>query len=327
MKTKQTNIEWADYTFNPWRGCTKVSAGCANCYAETLSRRNPAVLGGWGPGAPRVFASEAMWRSPIKWQKDAAKAAYDWDYERRVCEANGIPYTQPKPHRPRVFCASLADWLDDEVPLEWLTGLMRLVTLTPDLDWLLLTKRPQSWKARMEGIVANSVWNDDALAWLQGHPPHNVWVGTSIEDQQAADLRVPQLLQIPAKVRFLSCEPLLGHVQVIDMETGWPFFDLGCNRLLHWVIAGGESGGNARPMHPAWVRSLRDQCAAAGVPFLFKQWGEFIPPGQPLTEGMPLAEDKLLRGHRFPDGTLMLRAGKKYTGRTLDGQIHHAFPA
>jgi hypothetical protein len=349
MKHTQTNIEWADFTFNPWRGCTKVSAGCANCYAETLSKHNPAVLGEWGPGKPRVLASDAMWKSPVKWNADAEKALNHWDYERKVCEANKIPYTQPKPERPRVFCASLGDWLDHEVPAEWLARLLDLIQKTPFLDWLLLTKRPHLWPVRMGDVIERaevlSTHRDTLPSTLAGAvvaedwlhrtvSPPNVWLGTSVEDQAAADLRIPQLLKIPAKVRFLSCEPLLGrvhlhsnHVKVETWQVGESFDGPRPLQGIHWVIAGGESGGDARPMHPGWVRDLRAQCYAAGLPFLFKQWGEHVPQGQPLAEAMPIDPNKKLKGHRFPDGTLVLRVGKKYAGRTLDGQIHHAFPS
>lgn len=329
MKHEQTNIEWATYTFNPWRGCTKVSDGCENCYAETLSKRNPATLGEWGPGKPRVLAAEAMWRSPIKWNAAARDASREWHFEKQHSLERGSVYQVPRPERPRVFCASLGDWLDDEVPIEWLWLLMDLIRDTPHLDWLLLTKRPENWAKRLGAGPVNTM----VRQWLEGSPPANVWLGTSVEDQTTADIRIPQLLRIPAKVRFLSCEPLLGpvnfhsnHIKVATWNVGESFDGPRPLAGIHWVIAGGESGGSARPMHPAWVRSLRDQCRAANVPFLFKQWGEFIPAGHPLTEGMPIADTKLLKGHRFHDDTLSLRVGKKYAGRTLDGQIHHAFP-
>jgi protein gp37 len=327
---QNSSIEWTDHTFNPWHGCTKVSAGCANCYAERQARRFPDRLGQWGKGAPRVPASEAQWKEPLKWERQASKALNHWDYQRKVCETKKIPYTATKPQRPRVFCASFADWLDDEGPVEWLARLLKLIAVTPHLDWLLLTKRLENFHPRLmaaysaPGMGSGKPEMDWVYHWAQGtHTPPNVWLGTSVEDQAAADLRIPQLHNIPARVRFLSCEPLLGP---IDFEcfpiptSAWPSTGIG------WVIAGGESGANARPMHPAWVRSLRDQCHNAGVPFLFKQWGEFVTAGS--TAAIPaLDPNKKLKGHRFPDGTLVLRVGKKNAGRTLDGQIHHAFPA
>lgn len=333
MKTDQTNIEWADYTFNPWRGCTKVSTGCANCYAETLSKRNPKVLGEWGAGKPRVRASEAMWRSPLKWNEDAGKAQ-QW-------AAN---------ERPRVFCASLADWLDDEVPIEWLTNLLETIHSTPNLDWLLLTKRPQNWQSRLEAAHrfawdhGDSERHDEVMnwlgAWAHAHvPPDNIWIGTSVENQSAADERIPLLLTIPAKVRFLSCEPLLGsvdlhspHIKVETWRVGESFDGPAPLSGIHWVIAGGESGPKARPMHPDWARSLRDQCKAAGVPFLFKQWGEWGDTAPPAPARCTTEQREIL-----PDGTRLgcrtrldcptvWRVGKKAAGRVLDGRTHDDFP-
>jgi protein gp37 len=318
---ENSKIEWTDHTFNPWRGCTKVSPGCANCYAETLSHRNPAVLGEWGKGKPRVPASEAMWRQPLKWDK--AQAAHQ-------------SFMEGTAARPRAFCASLADWLDDEAPIEWLARLLSLIRNTPNLDWLLLTKRPQNWSEQMASVIRASADNAHHAKWphagamlaedwwVKGNPPPNVWIGTSVEDQTRADERIPQLLQIPAKVRFLSCEPLLGPVELLDTETGWPFFDLSGHRSLHWIIAGGESGTHARPMHPAWARSLRDQCQGTGVPFLFKQWGEWLP-GCQYQEG-DLERFKEKAQHSFDLDTHSRWVGKKAAGRQLDGRTHDQFP-
>lgn len=318
---KDSKIEWTTHTFNPWKGCTKISAGCANCYAERQSHRNPAVLGNWGKGAPRVPASEAKWNEVLQWHRKAEKAWKSWDYERRVCDANGIEHTQPEPERERVFCASMADWLDEEVPIEWLARLLDLINTTPFLDWLLLTKRPQNFFPRVSEATG---WGTDNIVC-----PPNVWVGTSVENQEAADARIPQLLKIPARVRFLSCEPLLDRVSIVCVQhEGRALYPL---PQIHWVIAGGESGPKARPMHSDWSRSLREQCRLAKVPFLFKQWGEWMPQEHAdaspdvqaahdarRTEGWP--------GHKWPDATLSLRVGKKLAGRNLDGVIHHAFP-
>lgn len=299
---KNSHISWTDHTFNPWEGCTKVSPGCANCYAEN---RNARFGGGtapnWGKGAPRRRTSAANWNQPLKWNKGE---------ERMVSHDEFVAN-----RRPRVFCASLADWLDDEVPVEWLADLLDLIRLTPHLDWLLLTKRPQNWRKRIEQVVAlgcpaggEPSWWYLAQCWSCGTPPANVWVGTSVEDQVRADERIPLLLDIPARVRFLSMEPLLGAVE-IDKNywlTGQArredktLTPPGSGPRIHWVIVGGESGPHARPMHPDWARSLRDQCKAAGVAFHFKQWGE--------------------HDHRT------IRMGKKVAGRLLDGVEHNEFP-
>jgi len=298
---ENSNIEWCDHTFNPWIGCAKVSPGCAHCYAETLdARRFSKTLGGasklapvshWGKGAPRHRTSVENWKGPRKW--DAAQGRHQ-DF------MNGSAV------RPRVFCASLGDWLDDEVPIEWLADLLGLIWTTPHLDWLLLTKRPQNWAARLGQIHGHM--NLDgvmlALSWLvQGIAPANVWIGTTVEDQVRADERIPALLQIPARVRFLSCEPLLGAVSLyLWFPDGscekpaylQPFTGIKKNpdyeNGISWVICGGESGAGARVMEADWARSLRDQCAAAGVPFFFKQWGS------------------------------------QASGRLLDGVLHDAFP-
>jgi protein gp37 len=264
-------IEWTHHTFNPWRGCTRVSAGCKNCYAETMSKRNPGVLGVWGPRGTRVVAAESYWRQPVTWDREAAQAG-----ERR-----------------RVFCASLADVFEDDatMPLAsrevvWAARerLWALIAQTPNLDWLLLTKRPENILSMIP------------VPWRFHHgAPHNVWYGTSVEDQATAEYRIPYLLQVPARVRFLSCEPLLGPVDLgrwlpdLDRPIDWVpdgdappgiYDPLTRERYpdpadieLHWVIAGGESGHGARPMHSDWARSLRDQCTAAGVSFFMKQMG------------------------------------------------------
>lgn len=245
-------IEWCHHTFNPWRGCTKVSDGCKNCYAETMSRRNTKTLGMWGPSGTRVVASESQWRLPLKWDK-AAKAAGE---------------------RHRVFCASLADVLEDwQGPMLNAKGevlhrdegkldgnrpigmfdmrrqLFETINATPHLDWLLLTKRPENARRMLPD------------RWLDIRWPHNVWMGTSVENQSASDERIPHLLQIPAKVRFLSMEPLLGPVTVAAIGG------------INWVIVGGESGQHARPMSLEWASSIREHCRAASVPFFFKQLG------------------------------------------------------
>ena len=343
MKTEQTNIEWAHYTFNPWRGCTKVSEGCAHCYAEVLSRRNPATLGEWGPGQPRVLAADAMWRSPLRWN-----ATQHWR-----CPACGTVTAKNSPTgwqcdctsgstvceliRPRVFCASFADVFDPEVPTEGRQRLLSLIDATPNLDWLLLTKRPEQIEPLMQAAMHG---NFEPSKTFAEHMPH-VWLGTSVENQRRAAERVSILCDIPAAVHFLSCEPLLGPVNLraIDDDDGnsfdaltgaWSIEGRGWTepdprRAIGWVIVGGESGGSARPMHPRWAQSLLFQCRSADVPFFFKQWGEFSPPDNP---GLAtLDPKKKLRGHRFPDGQLVLRAGKKVAGRELDGREWNQFPA
>lgn len=231
---KDSKIEWTHHTFNPWIGCEHVSPGCQNCYAEALSKRMGWAK--WGPGGDRRRTSAEYWKQPLKWSQEAEVAG-----ERR-----------------RVFCASLADWLDSRVESTWLSDLLNLISLTPGLDWLLLTKRPRSWAARLDGAKERSRL---AASWLGGLAPSNVWMGVSAESQDMWDERVRELLNnIPARVRFVSAEPLLGPVAMGGLKPDW-------------VIAGGESGRRARPVAKAWVRALREECQERGVAFFFKQWG------------------------------------------------------
>lgn len=269
-----SHIQWCDATFNPWEGCTKVSEGCKFCYAETRDKR---FTGGihWGKGAPRRRTSAGNWKEPIRWD-EAAK----WDDASR--DLAGM-----NEHRPRVFCASLADWLDNEVPIEWLAELLALVLKCDNLDWLLLTKRPELWATRIE---AAQNWHFDrgdrnVAGWLSDWRRHgivrtNIWLGTSVEDQKWADIRCPLLLQIPAKVRFLSMEPLLGPVELPPQwlapahEGHEPFG-------INWVIIGGESGSHRKFSVDA-CRAIMGQCRAAGVPVFVKQLGR-----QPFTMTEP----------------------------------------
>ena len=296
-KQKSTGITWCDFTFNPIRGCTKVSEGCKNCYADELSKRNPATLGIWGPNGTRVLASDAMWREPLKWDREAEKS--------------GI--------RPRVFCASLADvfedwhgpivnskgqqlWIDhvsNEIAAigefkkldpanakpRYLTmddvrrRLFELIDQTPNLDYLLLTKRPENirkmWSPKRhyaDQYPDDSYPNADAVTTKAGPAFHrnNVWIGTTCENQEQANKRIPELLKCRdlSPVLFLSCEPLLGPVDFRKVP--------GMNRtdrsgVVDWVIVGSESGPKRRPMQIEWAESLRQQCNNAGVAFFAKQ--------------------------------------------------------
>jgi protein gp37 len=229
---ENSKIEWTDHTFNPWIGCQKVSPGCDHCYAETLSNRYGWVQ--WGPHGERKRTSEANWRKPLQWAKAARGSG----------------------RRPRVFCASLADWLDNQVPMDWRFDLWRLINKTPELDWLLLTKRPENY-------TKLAPWDDDK-------PPANVWLGTTIEDRERGLRRAWQLAQIPAAVRFWSCEPLLEDLGDL---TRMCLFDTSPDGrpAVSWVICGGESGHGARMMQPAWAESIKSQCETAGVSFFMKQ--------------------------------------------------------
>jgi protein gp37 len=270
---KNSRIEWTDHTFNPWWGCTKVSEACKNCYAEAWSRRVGQQV--WGPKAERRFFGEPHWREPLKWNADAA--------------------SQKK--RLRVFCASMADVFEDRRSLDpWRSKLWGLIESTPHLDWLLLTKRP-------EWVETFTPWGGD---W-----PRNVWLGTTVEDQESAEIRLPYLANIPAAVRFISAEPLRGEVQILP----W------LRSSVDWVITGGESGPKARPSSPSWFRALLTQCVAADVPFHFKQWGDWAP-REASKNDVKLPSTIL----EVDDGTVMLRFGKKAAGRLLDGAIWDGQP-
>ena len=363
-----TKIEWCDHTFNPWYGCTKVSPGCEHCYAEGWAKRSGLVR--WGPFANRRRSREENWRKVIRWNADAALCriiggeiwlgkpgadrviAYPFDGVKSDITRQGqFPldgWESATRWRPRVFCASLADWLDDAVPIEWLRDLLNLIRLTPNLDWLLLSKRPQNWKRRIneafiykylhgtgpsDPVFLTSLMADE---WQDGNPPANVWIGTTVEDQKRADERIPLLLSIPARVRFLSCEPLLesvdlGLIGTCPREWCKGYSPVGSH--IHWVIAGGESGPKSRPMHPDWARSLRDQCQASGVPFLFKQWGESVPDRDRAKRCdinlafWMLADGSTGKGQPQPEGCeWMARVGKHDAGRLLDGVEHNASP-
>ena len=312
---ENTKIEWTDHTFNPWIGCTKVSPGCDHCYAENLMDTRMGVAS-WRPGAERVRTKEANWKMPLRWN------------------AQADAFMDQHGRRQRVFCASLADVFDNAVDPQWRADLFKLIAETPNLDWLLLTKRIGNVRGMLAELAHGS---DPDLTLLDMMPLPNVWIGTTIVNQAEADRDIPKLLDVPARVRFLSMEPLLGPVDLTHIEVfggdaeifplkgttdcvddeGAPTDDV---PALDWVIVGGESGPGARPMSPDWARSLRDQCAAAGVPFLFKQWGEWIPMlGQ--AEGVPVREKTTT-----PDGWVMGHAGKKAAGRLLDGRTWDGFP-
>lgn len=279
---EKTKIEWADHSWSPWRGCTKVSPGCANCYAETLSKRNPAVLGQWGKGAPRVLAKN--WGDPVKWN------------QYKTCDCGAIrchvhdlqamcPICRSGYRRPRVF-PSLCDWLDDEVPIEWLAQFLATIHATPNLDWLLLTKRPENWTRVRDAASKGNLLMPAAkwiYHWFHGEAPDNVWFGVSVEDQERADKRIPLLRYIPAKLRWLSVEPLIGPVdlRLVYQMSGFPNhitkegYARGHNFPIHWAVIGGESGPGARPCSVDWVRSAAAQCKVVDVPVFVKQIGAY----------------------------------------------------
>ena len=270
---QNTKIEWSDHTFNPWWGCTKVSPACDHCYAEALSRRVGLDL--WGHRNTRRFLSMDYWRQPVRWDS--------------LAKESGV--------RARVFCASMADVFEWGRELSvWRAKLWRLIDETPNLDWLLLTKRPHLIRR--------------LIPW-QGEWPQNVWLGTTIESQIWLEKRVPYLLENNAPVRFLSCEPLLGELN-LNLALG--------KDQVNWVIAGGESGPGARPSDPDWIRNIRDQCVENNVPFHFKQWGDWAP-----LDHINVIVPKTVKDEG-EYSTRMGRFGKRTAGRVLDDRTWDGVP-
>jgi protein gp37 len=308
---ENSHIEWCDHTFNPWMGCTRVSEGCKHCYAETMMDHRYGKVK-WGPQGTRVRTVDQYWKQPLKWNKLVwvQCSVCNW---RGLYDAEGLcpgcmhPMVRVmKTARQRVFCASLADIFEDHPQLaNWRGELFQLIEQTPNLDWLILTKRPE--KIFSLGTDAAGEIFDN---WLMRQK--NVWLGTSIEDQKTADKRIPELLKICAHVRFISCEPMLQKINLGPAVNE-----------IEWVICGGESGPDARAMNPDWARSLRGQCQAAQVPFFFKQWGEWAP-----AEAFQISESSTFK-HKPMDmnGTMMYRVGKGMAGRLLDGREWRDWPA
>lgn len=340
-----SKIEWTDKTWNPVTGCTKVSQGCKNCYAETFYERFH------GKGSfKNVICHEDRLTLPAKWKEPSM-----------------------------VFVNSMSDLFHENVPFDFINKVFAVMALCPQHTFQILTKRAERMAEYFKQLdqkeiddaaeiivcedphlfhevekIPNKVgggihitnellphlkqaswfWDytvtefgsEKALIYENEFPLSNVWLGVSVEDQKAADERIPFLLQVPAAIRFLSCEPLLGEVN-LNLSERWCIQTSDAHDctlksdLLHWVIVGGESGPKSRPMHPDWARSLRDQCKAAGVAFFFKQWGEYSPAHD--------LQCTVFRGKKwvtFDPDTSVVRMGKKKAGRMLDGCIHSQYP-
>lgn len=266
-------IEWTTHTFNPWEGCQRVSPGCMHCYAETRNHRwagddSSKIL--WGPKAPRRRTVPSNWFKPLKWNREAAAAG----------------------RRDRVFCASLADVFEDREELvPWRLELLDLIRKTPSLDWLLLTKRPENVRpmltAAAEGLRRKLITETPSpqtpelfalhnwlALWLGVSPPANVWLGTTAEDQQRANERLPVLLEVAAVVHFVSLEPLLERVSLREaMALSLPGRHRHTRHTLDWAIIGGESGPGARPFETDWARGLLEDCEALLIAPFVKQLG------------------------------------------------------
>ena len=329
----KTHIEWTDATWNPITGCSVVSPGCTNCYAM------------------RLAGTRLKHHASREWLTREGKAGPVWTGEVRFNEQwLDQPLRWKKPRR--IFVCAHGDLFHESVPYEWIDQVFAIMALAPQHTFQVLTKRAD----RMQKYLSVHRWQIWAaigramnpVRWcalppiIGGDctPVPNVWLGVSVENQARANERIPLLLKTPAAVRWISAEPLLGPIDFKEV----PNFNRPA--ILHqkwWVVAGGESGTGARPMHPDWARTLRDQCAIAKVPFLFKQWGEWSP-----TTAVPLPNDRYAMGpdgerYRFndiaPDGerrfeairaglnlTTMYRIGKRAAGRLLDDVLHDEYP-
>lgn len=289
-----SKIEWTDHTWNPWMGCTAVSPACDHCYAEDMMDRRYGRVR-WGAGEDRARTSSANWREPLKWNRMAKEAG-------RI---------------DRVFCLSLGDIWDNEVDPLWRAQAFEVMEQTPNLIWLLLSKR-----------IGNAVKMCDPRGGNRFLPP-NAALGATMVNQDEWDRDCLKLLEagraLGALFTFASIEPMLGPIQMRE-------------EIPDWIIVGGESGSNARPMHPDWVRAIRDQCAGAGVPFFFKQWGEFVPSvTDDYGDGVACHQDGADCAKfedpdcRYPvidaHGREFWRVGKRHAGRMLDGRTHDDMPA
>lgn len=296
----ETAISWTEHTFSPWWGCSRVSAACQSCYADTLASRWGHHL--WGVNADRKVVADATWRKPLTWDRAAAK--------------EGRPAL--------VFCASMADVFEARTeldkPRERLWG---LIEATPHLRWQLLTKRPEN----VAGMVP----------WAPGAWPSHVWLGATVEQQRFAEDRIGHLFAAGPRLVFISAEPLLGRLDLTGILGN--SLDPSVGQAIGWVIAGGETGRKARPTHPEWLRSLHDECADWGVPFHLKQLGEWTAATHPSyswygkepdawvneVTGKTATEDEA----RAAGGSwcAMYRVGKRAAGRRFAGVTHDGFPA
>ncbi len=308
----KSKIEWTDATWNPIIGCSPVSEGCLNCYAERMAGRF-CQPGEYYEGVviPMTLPRRNMWTGKTVLKEHKLDEPLRW-------------------RKPRtIFVCSMGDLFHESVPFDWVDSVLVSINCALQHRFMILTKRPE----RMMEMMTE--WYQAHCDPTGGKPLSNLALGVSIENQQAADERIPILLQTPAAHRFVSVEPALGSVnlQTIVLEKKEHGPDVSINALYGWhggadsdrtridlVIMGGESGPDARPMHPEWARSVRDQCEAAGVPFHFKQWGEWRPTHErrcndPGIKGKPW--------HNFDPDTSVCRVGKKAAGRLLVGREHN----
>lgn len=339
--SQPTAIEWTDFTWNPTRGCTRVSPGCLNCYAERIAARFNHDDGPFAGFAQRT------------------KAGPRWTGRVEIHEPSLLAPLRKRSWRgKRVFVNSMSDLFHEALPYEAIDKVFAVMALCPDITFQVLTKRARrmreymrsSWEPRlldhMRAFAPLPPGEGVLFKTINGALP-NVHLGISAEDQSALDDRAPRLLATPAAVRFVSLEPLLGPIDAtpyifcVERQVGRESVDYSVpcpNVRLDWVITGGESGPNARPAHPDWFRALRDQCAAANVPFFFKQWGEWAPTlhdwtGRGAEHRIFPDTGQVLTAAEFDigpwsdeDAEEIARVGKRNAGNLLDGVQHLAFP-
>lgn len=341
----KTKITWSDMVWNPTIGCTKISSGCTNCYAERMSARLKAM---GRPEYKDVVDDKGHWTGKITLCPERLDQPLYWKKPRRI-----FVDSMSDLFHPALFGTDEADDLVNPINTPFLDRIFAVMAMAKQHTFQILTKReelmfwymmdrnlPDRIDAGVEAICGEHGWCPTDLDW----PLPNVWLGVSIEDQEMANKRVSRLLPISASIHFVSAEPLLSGIDFSEIvmpdgdHLGTSLFNHGCGAGIDWLIAGGESGPNARPMHPDWARGLRDQFKEAGVPFFFKQWGEWA-----------LKSDRLSSndfGVLDPDGTwfhlctgwngrpidpdtgeaYMVRVGRKKAGHLLDGQEYHEFP-
>lgn len=326
----ESRIEWTDRVWNPITGCTPISPGCDNCYAERMSKRFAETWRLPAENPFKVTLHPERLEQPLNWKK--------------AC---------------KIFVCSMSDLFHDDVPDDFI---MQVFSTMAHAQWyhghifLVLTKRPERMKHIIEIIKADieeqarPIRNANGTTTRRLHfafPLNNIWIGVTAENQEQADKRIPILLQTPAAKRFVSVEPMLGEVDLSHFKDGswydaegadyydalngsayWANGDHGLSEgpKLDWVICGGESGPGARPMHPEWARSLRDQCQAAGVPFFFKQWGEFCAISQMTNDTYRAWDCYHGTEHCWKEDEPIWRVGKKKAGCLLDGQEWKQFP-
>jgi protein gp37 len=285
-----TAIEWTDATWNPVRGCAIVSKGCTNCYAMRQAHRSSGA-GGAYEGLTKLSKGGPVWTGKVRLVPELLEQPLQWRRPRRI------------------FVNSMSDLFHEDVPVDFIYRLWCVMAAARRHRFQILTKRA----ARMREVLT--------AAPFRGQVLDNVWLGVSVEDQAAADERIPQLLADAGGGALDLGRAAARAGRAMEMDGAWLRSNHELGQRLDWVVAGGESGPGARPMHPDWARSLRDQCAAAGVPFFFKQWGNWAPCR--FDSGGHVASDQ----EKLLDGTWLLKVGKKSAGRELDGRTHDEYPA